>query len=308
MKTKNISLYLLTFCYSLFSFAAYTPNESMTVKNWFVLLLFSAVVYSLFCLLLLDDRKNKPLANLFLLVYILFLFAKQISLMLEYMKVFHGRSSALATFVISSFVIIYLSVSHTDVSKLAVPLVLLTVLLLFMAVVLNRNKANVQNLYPIAEDFTSSKDYKTLFDYIIPFAIINTTTIKTGRKKGIAFVFISNLIFLLITIFAFACLKGDLLYSLSPLQMLFQLSSAEYIRNFDAFYNFFLYFAYFSSLCVLSSAYKNIKKDFSYFNCLDLLVIFPLIIRVNKIDKYFMVIEAAIVLIMFFGKEKKKAI
>ena len=90
--------------------------------------------------------------------------------------------------------------------------------------------------------------------------------------------------------------------------MSFQIASTKYIRNYDAFFNFFLYFAWFASLAIIVIAYKTIKKDFGYFNNSELLLILPFMLYANKINNYIVVIEIVVVLIMFFGKEKIRSL
>ena len=110
---------------------------------------------------------------------------------------------------------------------------------------------------------------------------------------------------MLTVIFVFSCFNGNLLYSLSPLQAVFQLSSTKLIRNFDAIFDYMLFFSYFASAAVLMTAYKVTKKEFTYFNNADLLLVIPLFFMVLCTENMLFIIESALAAVVFLGMDRK---
>lgn len=308
MKTDNISINLLVFCYAFFTFAVTAVSEKTYAITWVLKLAVSALFYACFILLLGDKRKFKPLCRMFVIIYLLFLMSKQIYIISDYMRTYHGRSSAVSTLVITAMLIImFVKIKGTDISYLYLPLFFITLMLIIIVLVLNLPKVSRYNLLS-ADRNVSIQNNITMFDYIIPYLIIINSHKDKSKSKAIILIFTSAFCFLLITLYAFMCVKGDLLYSLSPLQMLFQLSSTELVRNFDALFNFLLYFSYFATLVALMKAYNLLKESFTYFNSADLLLIIPFFIFMPLLNHIpIFIFEIAIGIIMLFGREKNHA-
>lgn len=305
MKSELSALNTLTICGAIFSFAVFIPDNPMGLYDW-LSIIFIYTVYYIFLLLFINHgRIQKPLADMIILIYILYLFSKQIYKMLQYIKMFHGNSSGTAVLVVSLLTVIIMTLTDTRFSKLAFPLFVFTTILILFARILNIEKISILNLYQHNKT-TINISNKTLFDYIIPYAITANSFNNCTKKKTINLVLLANMLLVLITIFVFACFHGDLLYSLSPLQALFQISATELIKNYDAFFNFLLFFSFFASITVISYAYKVIKSRFRYFSRFDILLIIPFMILAGTIAKVAFYIEILMTAIIFFGKDKGK--
>ncbi len=297
----------LFFCYMLFSFAVCENGKRLNVYNWLFTIGLCSAIYVLYIILTVDGKKIKPLAGLYLLLYIIYLIAVQTDKMYKYMKIYHGQTSAVSTAAVTiAAFIVFVLYDNTDITRLYLPLSAMIILLLLVVTVLNFDKVSRCNLALNSNEIKLTGNI-TLFDYIVPFIIISNTCKSVNRKKAIGFILKSWRIISVITIFCFMCLSGNLLYSISPLQAVFQITSTNLIRNYDALFNYLLYFSYFAALILLFTAYKRIKSDFEYTGKWDLLLTIPFLMTGLAESYYISVIAEIIgVLAIFFGKEDFK--
>lgn len=306
MKTKINYIYFLAFCYSIFTFAVFIPNSVQDAKSWILSLFFSGLIEIIIIFISNTGKCCKPLASLFILIYLFALLSRQILNMCDYMKLYHGQRAGIATVIIGfSLIFICALMNKEKIILLSYPVFTMILLMIILCVLLNYGKLNSMNLYQNFGIDIDIKENIMMFDYILPVILWLNYKGITNKKQLSAFVIIQKLFLMGITLFSFLCLGGNLMYNLSPFQALFQISSTEFIRNYDAFYNFFLFFGFFSSIISLVLIYKLIKTNFNYTNYSDLLIVCIFLFLGNYIDNYFWFIaEILITFIVFIGKEK----
>jgi len=286
MKSKNYIVYTMAFIYVLFSYAVTISPGIMTFNDWFIVLVFNCVISIIAALLISDNRKILPLADLVILIYILFLISKTIAGMNRYMKIYHPQAPLAINIIITAALIFTLyCYSGVKAEKLAAPVCAIAFFILVMIVRLNITKANPSNLYIRSNSTRMRISNITLFDYIIPLAVILNSKHSLNRKKITAFIFLLTFALISVTVFVFSCISGNLLYSISPLQIAFQISSGSQIANFDAYYNFLLWFCYFASLILLMEAWRNVKTRFKYFNGTELFLIIPVVFLIDDMSE-----------------------
>ena len=287
MKTDKTAINLLFFSYAFFSFAIMIPKDKMTVYDWIKQLVLYGLIYIIIILFTADNKKFKPLTNLILLIYIISLISRQALKMWNYMKLYHGQTTANSTVLVTIFTVILLSyIKDSRLSQLYFPLSISVAVLLFIVFILNVDKISSYNLYNQYQNNGLALNV-TLFDYIVPYVIAVKTTGANAKKDAIYTLFFTTMTFIAITLFAFMSVKGNILYSLSPLQMLFQVSSTKLIRNFDALFNYIVYFSYFGALSSLITSYGLLKENFTFFNKGDLLLAVPFFILFSKIENLY---------------------
>ena len=125
-----------------------------------------------------------------------------------------------------------------------------------------------------------------------------------SKNNALSNVLTISFAMIITTIFCFSTFSGDFLYSISPLQALFQISGTDLIKNFDALFSFMVIFMYFGALSILLLAYKiliginnSIKYGF-------LFLIIPFLLLAEYTADHFIFIEMSVIAIMFFGREK----
>lgn len=305
MKNKNLAIDMLFFCYAFFSFSVYEPIGKMNIYSWFMLLTLNSMIYIFITLFLGDNYRLKPLCQFAILIYIFYLIGAQTIKMWKYINLYHSRTSVFSTIIVTAVVILLLINTDSDrITDLYLPISFMLFLLIIAVFFLNISKVSRYNLnYSDKELFMNN--YITLFDYIIPYNLIKKQGNKKTRESSFLFIIKSNLILFSLVIYAFLCVKGDLLYRLSPLQMLFRISATNYVRNFDAMFNFLLYFAYFGTLTALILAYKSVKKQFSYFSKYDILLVIPMMYLFILFNVPILFIELLMMILILLGREKK---
>lgn len=308
MNSKLASIYILALCYSVFSFAMAVPSEKMSVYDWIVSIVLNGILYVFLSLIIFTDRKPQPIADLILLIYILLLIAKQLNYLNNYMKIYHRQTSTFGNIVITVVLLfIFSSMGYTKTAGLASPSAALTIILIVMLIFLNIGKINPANLNAKYSLNTITYFNVTLFDYIIPMSLALYGGGKDTKKKAVFTVIIQMFVLIILTVVAFSCIKGDLLYSISPLQILFQVSSGNLIKNFDAIFNLLLYFSYFSSILLLVCAYSKIKQRFRYFSNADLFLILIFVMFAGIISDFaWFIIQLASAAVILAGSRKEK--
>lgn len=304
---KNINyIFILSFCFSLYSFAVYIPVTNISVKEWIIILLFSGIFETILVFIGNTGTDSNQLSNFFLLLYLMLILSKQIYSMCNYINMYHGRLSGVSTIIIGiGTILICLYLDKGQIRLLSYPMFTMIIIMLLLCFFLNIKKLNVFNIYTNITEYKYSNENLNIFNYVLPMLIcLNYLKIKS-KKKVVCFIAVQKTALFLITLFSFLCVKGNILYSLSPMQILFQISSTSFIRNYDAFYNFFLFFGYFSSLILVMLAYKFVKIDFNYTKNVDLLLILVFTPILKFIKSYhWLIIELIISVIIFIGREK----
>lgn len=305
MKTDRISINILFFTYAFFCFTVSLPQSSANCLDWIRYIVLNGALYLIYTALLADNKNFKPLADFILLLYIIFLISAQAVKIWRYIKIYHGQTSAFSAVIITIFTLIILSVIEKEhIIQLSMPLFSAVIILLLTVMLLNIDKFNGLNLYA-NKSINPFSENITLFDCAVPYIITVKKIGKNTKKTAVFTIICTTIAIILITIFCFMSVRGNLLYSLSPLQMVFQISSTTLIRNFDALYNLYVFFSYFRSLALLFVSYKTIKARFIYFNKTDLLLTAPFFVLLTSMDIPLGVIEFIVVIIMFFGRERK---
>ena len=308
MRCKNRPVYLMFFCYGVLSFATYFPKGQTDLRQWLIFLMANFLLYSVYFALAPVSGSLGKLPAMLLNFYIILLISRQIYKMYFYMQTYHGQNSLPATAVISAAVIITgLNLFRQENRRLAKMMFLFTALLLALAFFLNWEKADGIHVYNIIR-YSSNPVYLSVFDFAVPMLVSAEYTGKQGKAENLAFAAAVFGFFAVVSVFAFCCVGGNILYSLSPLQMLFQLSATGLIKNYDAIYNFFLFFAFFAALTALVTGLKKIKEDFTHFGNNDLLAVIPMVFAVPYLpDIFWPAAEAVCVLLLVAGRKYEKS-
>ena len=305
MKNKSLPLYMLSFAYAIFSFAVYMPEQKMNVYDWIRALAFNAV-FNIVFVLVTDNRKLAYWAQCIIMVYLVFLFSVQINKMYRYIQLYHNRNNEVSVLIMTMiFILIFVVFSKIEISKFSMPLFIFSRAILAILLILNMDKVSVYNLcsHPrlVKNNDISSV---TMFDYINPMILISKNQRDYNKKSLVEYQFLSNIGFIIITLAIFACFRGDYMYSISPLQVGFQITTTNFVRNFDGLFTFLLIFAYFAALLMILWAFKEISVKYKY----RFLLLAPLfvIISLNFDTKLFLVLQLIAIIVLLAGRCKSE--
>ncbi|MEG2192878.1 MAG: hypothetical protein RRX95_06350 [Oscillospiraceae bacterium] len=242
-------------------------------------------------------------------MYIDYLIGRQFNLLCRYSRLMHSKSAALTNLIITVVVIIYLvNFYDSHSAQMALPLFFIISIMFVMILILNGEKLNAVNIYSQNQEITIGYCDVTMFDYLIPLSIILKDKPKQAKSKTIKFIIFSTLFFIVVTIFNGMCLEGNILYSLTPLQSIFQFTDSSLIKRYDHIFTLFIYFGYFGALIVLIAAYNHIKQCYKVGNTLDLLLILPFIYMGQFVScKLSFAIQIAMTAVLIVGGKEVKA-
>ena len=253
MKSNSIQVYMLAFSYAIFSFAVYIPSQKMDIYDWLKVFILGTAV-GVFAIILTYSKKSvSTWVEVILLFYFIFLLSSKIYAVWRYTKLYHNRETADSIMIVTLIMIlIFVAYHNIEIKKFATPLFIFSAMIIVLAILLNWGKISRYNIYAYTKNTQSATRYRvTMFDYIIPAVWLGNKLNFDNRKNIILFFVSINIILLLVTLFSFGCFRGDYMYSISPLQAVFQLSSTESIRNFDGVFYFLLIFAYFGAILLI---------------------------------------------------------
>ncbi len=312
MKSKQTSLYLLMFCYIFFSFAVYIPDKAINIYGW-LKILFVSLIINLIYILLGSFNSLEKYAVLILKLYLVFTLSRQIYKIYRYMKIYHSSKSGFEILIITGIIIfIFVAHSNIDLKRYAMPLFIITLFIPTIVLMLNVPKISRYNIYNHGDILGNMKiNSITMFDYCVPIIILSKNSCIKYKSGKIITVILSYLTLLTIVLLAYSCFNGNYMYSISPLQCLFQLSGTNLIRNYDALFTFFIIFSFFASVIIILLSFQRLNREISCNYKLKeygFLFLLPVFFIFNNIIKPYVLFFAELVAVMMIlmGKKNEK--
>ena len=129
------------------------------------------------------------------------------------------------------------------------------ILIMVLVLLLSFDKYNVLNLYMTYTwvDFSCQKIF-VFFDMLTISLIIKDRNSKLMVQKN--YLIISSCLFMLITVIQGLCIRGELLYSLSPLQSIVHIISSNTIKRCDYIFTILFTVMYFASIILYGMAIR----------------------------------------------------
>lgn len=307
MENKTVSLYMLVFCYAVFSFAVYIPDSRMNVYSWLTVFAVALILKIIFLFLIRNGRDLKSVKMLFE-IYLTFLLSLQTNKIFRYLRVYHNKNAESIVIMTMFLLLIFVVFKDIDFYRFSKLLFWFSAVLILTVIALNINKVNVYNLFShskLPADLGIGSI--TLFDYIIPMCLVQNSFGLKEKYKPIKTIIVIDLLIITLIFFIYLCFKGDLVYSISPLQLIFQLSGGEYIRNFDAMFSFILIMLYFASVILILWSIKEITADFINIKY-GILFLYAAMICISFFisDVSLCVIHLAAIILFWGGKRHEK--
>lgn len=261
MENRTASLYMLVFCYAVFSFAVYIPDSKMNLYSWLAVFGIAVVLKIIFLFLIRNGRNLKSVSKFFK-VYSVFLLSFQTNKIFRYLRLYHYKNAEAIVFITILIILIFVVFKDISFYRYAKPLFWFSVALIATIIALNINKANVYNLFSHSRTYGDFKlSSITLFDYIIPMCLIQNSIGLKEKYNLIKIILIIDFLIMSLIFFIYLCFRGNIVYSISPLQLIFQLSGSKYIINFDAMYSFIVIMLYIASIILILWSIKETDKS-----------------------------------------------
>ena len=181
----------------------------------------------------------------------------------EYFRMFYGNGNfGIVTLTIVIFVMIFKmndkSLGQTGGFYIVSNFILITMLIMCA------KRIDVINIHSTGKTFEFSADKLFLFFDVFTISAISSDK-KTKFRIQKRYIVISSVVFIFISILQGLSIKGELLYSLSPLQSLIQIFSGNTVRRYDYIFNLFFTFNYFGAVIMYSAVLKKILNTEKYF-------------------------------------------
>ena len=307
---KTASFLSLACCWSVFSFATVIPNQFIFTKQWVATIVLLGILNCFVVSLVFNSKVPKPLTMCLLIGVFIFNFAKAMYALGKYVEVFHSRNISITLFITTGIILIYLvNFYDSHFAQGAVPLFCGIVLMILLVLLLNISKASAVNIYSHNPKYSINLYDITFFDWIIPVSIILKEKGEKAKPHVYKTIFLICGVFIVVAIMQGLCIRGNSLYSLSPLQALFQISTSKLIKRYTYIYTLLLYMGYFASLMITVSAFNHLKLQLGRGNSLLFLALVPLFYIIGYIDvKMFWLVQLAAVVVTVFGSKEVKTI
>lgn len=254
-KTYNYSIIALSVCSALVDLWVISPDELFYTRDRILHLIISFVIALCVCFVLKNARFDTGVLKYTALVMIAFRIGWIVYNFIQYFHIFHGSNTI---GIIIFTVIVFFTVWNFEKDKLQQMYVFFTVFnaaMLFLFLALSFKHLNVINLY--SNELTFNFEPQKLFVF---FDVVTISVLTEKGKNRInchkKYLFISVMLMLLFTVVQGMCVKGNMLYSLSPLQALTQIFSTQTVKRFDYVFTVFNTLNYFGAVILYTSAVK----------------------------------------------------
>ena len=238
-KSPFLKNFIFIFCCAVFDFTVAVSAENGGTKSW----LFNIGVYCrLRCVVILLPQGNSfsKIEKLFIGLFLIFLIAKSTAAASTYMKNYNSEYTALSTVIITVITVVFFLFAGEKKSDMYIKSMFIMICIMVLVVLLsNYKKLNAINIYSRREERQTPCHIMRIFNFLVPTVIL---TDKREKQRAPLNIIMRLTVTGLFTVFAYMAVKGNLMINMSPMAVLFTVSSGKMIRNYDAIYNFLMFF------------------------------------------------------------------
>lgn len=257
-QVRNSAILIFAISSAFFSFATDSQSEIIYPRDRIFNILACAVINLAIVYLIrhLNFRENcwRIVAYGFIF-YKLIINAIKFS---EYFSVFHGINSDVIIFFTLVLIIVCIWLKETSIVQMSSFFIVINFVIFILFVTLSFDKINVINLYSTSTDIRLDINKFIFFDEIIIINLLFENSIKR-IKYGVKFLLSTVSIIAFFTLLQGFCIKGNVLYSILPLQSLMQIFSGNTIKRYDYILSLLQSFNYYAAIIFLMWGFTNIK-------------------------------------------------
>lgn len=238
-KSPFLKNFIFIFCCAVFDFTVAVSAENYSTKSW----LFNIGLYCrLRCVVILLPQGNSfsKIEKLFIGLFLIFLIAKSTAAASTYMKNYNSEYTALSTVIITVITVVFFLFAGEKKSDMYIKSMFIMIcIMVFVVLLSNYKKLNAINIYSRREERQTPCHIMRIFNFLVPMIIL---TNKREKQMAPLNIIMRLTVTALFTVFAYMAVKGNLMINMSPMAVLFTVSSGKMIRNYDAIYNFLMFF------------------------------------------------------------------
>lgn len=258
-KNQVNNIVALSFCTTIFCFAICGQTETVFPRDRIIHILLSAFIGAVFIYAAQYTDFHNPYLKYLAAVAVT---ARMFYLMLgfsNYFHIFHGSNTmAIIIFTaVTAVMTFYISddkSGNIHIFFLLFNIVFITLMLLFAC-----PKINVSNIY--ANETSFSFEFSKLYMFFDLFTILIIVPKGKSRVNGQKKYLLYSVMFMsAATLLQGLCVRGNMMYSISPLQALFQIFSGNTIKRVDYIFAMLQTVNYFAAVILYSIAVKNVLE------------------------------------------------
>ena len=255
--THLYSFIILSFCSTFFDFMVLSDGKNIFPRDRIIHIFISCLLFSLFAVAVkkLDFKIGNLKSIILILIVSKLIFTT--THMVQYYQTYHASNIiGILIFTLVTAVITY-DITDKKLSQLYIFLALGNIMMILMMVVLSWNKIDIANIYSNSLDFSFSFEKMPLF-----FEVITISAITNKGKERMyvqkIYLLITTFVLILVVVLQGLCINGNIMYSIAPMQSLFQIYSGKTIKRFDYIFTVLQSINYFATVILCTRAIKNI--------------------------------------------------
>ena len=255
-KEYSLAVVVLCCCSVFTEYLVKQPNDVIFPRERIICLIISLTINFVAVLLInkIDYRSNKIriIAAMIIICRVLITIYRFCS----FYNMFYSER-IWGIIVLSLLIVVIVTKSGSIADRIYPMFVLINVVMILMIVILSLDKFSITNITLTDMSVSFSVDKIWLFFDIVTIKLLvrdrTERFIVQSRFLGISVGFM-----VFTTIIQGLCVKGDLLYSLSPLQVLVQIISGKTIKRYDYIFTILFTTNYFGAVILYTLALKNL--------------------------------------------------
>ena len=255
-KEYSCSITVLTFCSAFTEFMASMPDRAVFPKERILGLMVLCFASYILSKLINTINFENGLLKIFSLVILSVRLVYIICGYIQYHRTFYGDGAVwLLVFTVLTAVVVY--GKNKRIYTVYIWFLISNICIIFLLMLLSADLINAANIYSVNSLSVIYPDTMFVFSDVFTIALI----IKDKKEKALvqhSFLLITLTVLVGITLLQGLCIKGDLLYSISPLQSLVQIFSGKTVKRYDYIFNILFTINYFGAVMLYIIGFNSL--------------------------------------------------
>ncbi len=302
IKSKQNSLFYLCFSYSIFDFATTILKSEIYTFEWVVSVLISTILSLIIANIIRINLNENKMLDIVLITYSFKVIISYIFRFSNYIEKTHSQNSILSLFFLTGIIMIYLFKFHKEsIDRISPILLFITLVMLLMVFLLNYNKIQTVNLYTQEKNLLLNTNAIKIYEWIIPLIFLYKKE-KNNDFKINKFIIFNGFLLVFISVFSGLAIRGDVLYSYSPLHSLFLVTRGVTIQRFDYVLTIFLVVCFFSmillNIALINKIYSKNNKMKPQYLFILLITAFLISLIQNNLMNFYIILTILFIIVI----------
>lgn len=232
VKSNANCVVALAVCGAFTQFLISENNFEFFPRDRVINIFVSLAVFTVISYILSEIQFDNNAVKLLILGYFIWRIFITTVIFANFFTVFYG-ANALGIYILTAtvFVLAYRP-QQGKICGIYMFFVVINIIMVLMITLLSADKINTMNIYANDVGFKFSLKKMTIWPELLPVAFIIPKG-KLRLKSQQKYLYITAAFFVFITLLQGLCVRGNMLYSLTPLQSLMQIFSSDTVKRFD---------------------------------------------------------------------------